>query len=352
MGQGCANLCSSSQSVPLLTALTVRTDPVQYEYLMHAMLALAGSHLTMLGGSDVSTIALSHRHLAVQGLNEAMSRQQRVGGEYDAMLATCYALTFDSGYSGDGLLDFITMVRGCALMTEKIRNEQSESAFTLTEDGHYRYMEPFLSSMPRITGGLVNAAFPSLEKIRPLCQTQADRTFHSSLLNVMYALRSGDSRQAYLNFAQVYGGFYGTSNADFQAFTDPNNCVAQMLLAHFIAVQTVIIPLTKGELSGRNSSSPRLLLGTLMWAEDIYYRLSPGLRHYIDWPMTIVRTAKAEVERSGIDFPEALISRYTTERDDSSTIASQGPSERMRLFSYDSSSSFAGSSGDEGAEYL
>ena len=107
----------------------------QNKYLMHAILSLGASHLSCLSGVEYRRESLVHRGHAIAGLNQALGKTARSYGESDAMLATCHALAFQALYMGDGLNDFITMVRGCALTTAKICQDNSPTAFNLIRTG-------------------------------------------------------------------------------------------------------------------------------------------------------------------------------------------------------------------------
>lgn len=164
-----------------------------HPYLMHAILSLGASHLSRLTGCDYRRESLTHRGLAISGLNHALSSSATPSdqegtttttttnhahnntdttplayGESDALLATCYALTFQASYMGggaDGLADFITMVRGCALTTAKIKAEDAPTAFNLQPNWHFKVMAPRLASLPRVDAGLLEDGIRGLEGV-------------------------------------------------------------------------------------------------------------------------------------------------------------------------------------------
>ncbi len=275
---------------------------------MHAILSLSASHLTAIGALDCPNEALSHRHLAVQGLNSAMARvSTSTAPEQDAMLAACYALTFESSYAGIGITDFITMVRGCALVTGQIQDSASESSFDLEQDAHFKFMETRVSNLPIIQGPLVSAALLSFEQIEPLLSDPVDRKFYSLLLAVLVPLSSGDSLAAYISFTRVFTVFYETSHAEFLHFIDPDNHMAQILLLHFIAVQMIGVPLTRREWDQRAFNNPRLILGTIKWAQTIYRNLTLSERGYVDWPMRVVNAGLAHIQGLRSEYDAILV---------------------------------------------
>ena len=171
---------------------------------MHAILSLGASHLGRLTGVDYKKESLTHRGLAIAGLNQALSQKVQSYGEGDAMLAACYALTFQASYMGDGLSDFITMVRGCALTTGKIKEEEAPTAFNLEADWHHKIMAPRLQNLPQVNPILLEDGFESLEAIQAYMVTELDRNFHQALVNVITALLTSP-QSGYHEFIGVYG---------------------------------------------------------------------------------------------------------------------------------------------------
>jgi hypothetical protein len=174
-----------------------------HEYLMHAILSLGASHLSRLTGIDYRKESLTHRGLAIAGLNQALSQPAQTYGEGDAMLAACYALTFQASYMGDGLSDFITMVRGCALTTGKIRDEGVSTAFNLQPDWHFKVMAPRMTNLPQVNPILLEDAFEALETIRPYLTDETDLDFHQALCGVVSSLLQSP-QGGYMQFVGVY----------------------------------------------------------------------------------------------------------------------------------------------------
>jgi hypothetical protein len=175
-----------------------------HQYLMHAILSLGASHLSRLTGVDYRKESLTHRGHAIAGLNTALSQPSRHYGEADAMLAACYALTFQASYMGDGLADFITMVRGCALTTAKIKENEMHTAFNLQPNWHWKVMAPRLANLPRVNEILLETGLDALKAIAPLCApNQVESDFHAALTEVLDALRESP-QTGYLQFAGLY----------------------------------------------------------------------------------------------------------------------------------------------------
>ena len=83
---------------------------------MHAVLALAASHMELTTYQEhLHELAIQHRVLAIKGAQEALVKPHPNAVEGDALLASLFALAFQSSYMNDGLEDFFQTVRGCYL---------------------------------------------------------------------------------------------------------------------------------------------------------------------------------------------------------------------------------------------
>lgn len=85
----------------------------QYEFLVHSMLGLGASHLSLLVPSAFNRDALRHRVKAIKLLNDFLSRPNLSLPDTEAAFASILALTFQAAHMPDGLADFLTMTRGC-----------------------------------------------------------------------------------------------------------------------------------------------------------------------------------------------------------------------------------------------
>ncbi|KIV79582.1 hypothetical protein PV11_07133 [Exophiala sideris] len=279
----------------------------QHEYLMHAILSLGASHLSRLTGVDYRKESLVHRGHAIAGLNHALSQTARAYGESDAMLASCYALTFQASYMGDGLSDFITMIRGCALTTEKIHQEQALTAFNLQPDTHINFMASRLQHLPRVDPTILEDAYIALDEIRPYLVDDTHLDFHDALFDVIISLQASPA-SGYLRFIDLYGVWYELCNESFRTFLDGDNLVSQLLLAYFVGIQLLMVPLATQESSNRaDVSRVRVLYGIVEWAENIFERLEASeLEPQLTWPRKIITTAVAEINGEVLQQPPVL----------------------------------------------
>jgi hypothetical protein len=96
------------------------TNPQKHDFLLHSMLGLGASHLSLLTPSGYEKAALKHRVLAISALNKHLAKPGLTNRDAEAAFGAMLNLTFQSAYMNDGLIDFLTMVRGCKLILSKL----------------------------------------------------------------------------------------------------------------------------------------------------------------------------------------------------------------------------------------
>lgn len=93
--------------------------------------------------------------------------------------------------------------------------------------------------------------------------------------------------ETYTTFVTLYNIPSRWTHEEFQAFIDPDNSVAQILLAHFIAIQAILTPILYLERVGfQGVDAPTAVL---TWIEGIYHNIPSHLRHHADWPRQVSR---------------------------------------------------------------
>lgn len=157
---------------------------------MHAILGTAASHLELITGDDLSSVALHHRVRAIQGSGEALTQKDRAGSDGDALLAACYLLTFQSSYMKDGIPEFFQFVRGCILVRNQLREENLPMAFFLAAEDHFEFMEGKLSNLPVINAQLLDGAEVSLAALPPILELPVQFAIFNLLVECIAAVRT------------------------------------------------------------------------------------------------------------------------------------------------------------------
>jgi hypothetical protein len=126
----------------------------------------------------------------------------------------------------------------------------------------------------------------SIHDIKLLNMTDWEEMFWDALIRTVQNAYDRPI-QAYTTFVQLYNIPSRWTHDEFQSFIDPHNSVAQILLAHFIALQAVLTPILMLERVGfQGIDAPTSVLG---WVDGIYKNVRPELRSYIEWPRQVTR---------------------------------------------------------------
>jgi hypothetical protein len=104
------------------------------------------------------------------------------------MLAASFALTFQPRYMGDGLSEYLTMMRNCTLIATNMAKKRFTSVFSSLGQGHADIMEPRLKNLSIKPRAAVAPALLSLDALAPLCDGGVEGTFHEALFDLVKAL--------------------------------------------------------------------------------------------------------------------------------------------------------------------
>ncbi|KAH9876083.1 hypothetical protein J1614_003962 [Plenodomus biglobosus] len=255
-----------------------------YKYLIHSILALAASHLDAVSNSSVAEQAIQHRIIAVKSLNEALSAPPKTQCERDARMAAALALAFQSSHLQDGMAEFLLMIRGCNIIASDEAWDEQTSAFNpFHEDAHLLTLQTPLgpTRLQQIPPASLTAATTSLTALHSLPMAPHEQAFHRTLLQTIKNAHSNPVK-TYTSFTSLYILPSTWAPPTFSSFISPANATAQILLAHFIAVQTVLAPLLYSARPGfAGVEAPTKMLA---WVESVYCGVGGELRRFVEWP--------------------------------------------------------------------
>jgi hypothetical protein len=155
---------------------------------MHAILGFAASELVPTSSSFVQA-AMSHRIKAVKLIKKRLSESARAQTSYEeanALVAACFALTFQSLSLEDGLAEYITFIRGIVIVGVQMVFKGIKPIFEqlLDEDWQDEVMEPYLRDLPLIQRGWAAAAIQAISNLRPLCVEPVEVEYCEQLLGI------------------------------------------------------------------------------------------------------------------------------------------------------------------------
>jgi hypothetical protein len=154
---------------------------------MRSMLALGASHLTITttSAAEMESRALNHRIQAISLLNKALSRPATSKAEADARFATFMNLTFQSSCMKEGLIDFLTMLRGCILQGDLGELSAFASFF---HDTHMDTMESQITDveLKDLEKQDLDDGVQSLSALEPFLQRDVERRYHKHLTELVF----------------------------------------------------------------------------------------------------------------------------------------------------------------------
>ncbi|KAF5963477.1 UPC2-like protein [Fusarium coicis] len=216
-----------------------------HEYLMHAILGFSASELMRNDASIVSS-AMNHRIKAIRAIKKRLAETARSSMDYEeanAMVATCYALTFQSG-------------------------------------------------LPLIPKGYTDSAMEALTNLKPLCERPVEVEYHQHLVKMAEKLYV-NSWDAYKAYTAQYGWWMLLPHDTFQALIDPDNQVMMLLHSHWVAINEIMSPISGQERNvsekypPQRDDQPQLDPGFARWLKHINANIDLEHQIYNQWPMWV-----------------------------------------------------------------
>jgi hypothetical protein len=97
----------------------------------------------------------------------------------------------------------------------------------------------------------------------------------------------------YSKFIHLYKDLSMLDTVSFKDLTDQANHVSKILIAHFLAIQIVMLPIMAREWEGRTRAMP--IQPSLDWILSISSSLPTHMLPYIEWPKAIADTVCDEL---------------------------------------------------------
>lgn len=193
----------------------------EYDYLIHSMLALAASELSVSDTSpnaksqELRNTSLLHRSKSITALNSAIQRGVNTVEEGNAMLAAIFSLLFQSTFISDGLVEYMTFIRGGIVVGGQMVKQHLKIVFSnlnvaqppVKEGDTSKEFEGIINNAPSIQEEVILGAIKSLEICAQLCSTKLERRVHAALVDTASSLAISSSHgkffSLYLSFSLI-----------------------------------------------------------------------------------------------------------------------------------------------------
>lgn len=272
----------------------------KYEYLMHAILGLAASDLSVQKDPGLIASAMNHRLKAIKAIKKSLADVPRADTfeEGNALMATCFALTFQSVLLDDGMVEYMTFIRGVVIVAIQMYIKGAKLIFgQFLGDKQTEVLKPLLEKVPLIEQTWATAAVAAIEGLAPLCQHPMEQQYHERILDMAMQLQVS-SWGAYKAMSQHYAWWMMLPHEQFRHVIDPGNQVCTLLASHWIALKQImaIITETEGRASGEAAKKQQggdIEIGIIRWLRHLNRMVDSDHVVYNQWPMWV----EAQLER-------------------------------------------------------
>ncbi|KAI0542157.1 C6 zinc finger protein [Xylaria digitata] len=278
-----------------------------HEYLMHAILGLAASDL-MVHDPSLVTFAMAHRLKAIKAIKKTLTDVPKTNTfeEGNALLATCYALTFQSVMLDDGMAEFMTFCRGIVIVAIQMYCKGANFIFSnFLGDDHMVTLQPLIECIPPIQKDWTDMAVANIAALEPLCKQQVEIEYHQLITNIANALYTS-SFLAYQLLCKHYGWWMQIPHETFQSLIDGGNQVCLLLASHWIALKQIMANITGVEHRQRPQQPGRkdgdMDLGMVRWLKYINRQVDIDHQRYNQWPLWVEAQLDIDLGYFGKDW--------------------------------------------------
>ncbi|KAK3304553.1 uncharacterized protein B0T15DRAFT_399348 [Chaetomium strumarium] len=281
----------------------------RYEYLMHAILGYSASDLISTSEPGLAEAAMAHRVKAIRAIKRALGNNaaaEQPGTdmfeEGNALMATCFALTFQSVFLDDGMAEYMTFIRGIIIVAIQMYVKGAKLLFghLLGGDTQKEKLEPHMSRIPLIEKVWTDRAVEGIEGLEGLVEgegREVERRFWE-LLREMARMLYVSSWKAYEGLMEHYSWWMMLPHDQYQRLIDPNNQVSILLGAHWVALEQIMAVITEAERKAaaktpNQSPGAGISLGTIRWLKYLNTQVDAHHHAYNSFP----RWVEAQLDR-------------------------------------------------------
>ncbi|OIW27362.1 C6 zinc finger protein [Coniochaeta ligniaria NRRL 30616] len=273
----------------------------KYEYLMHAILGFAASDLSVQKDPSLLASAMNHRLKAIKAIKKTLSDVPRADTfeEGNAMMATCFALTFQSVLLDDGMVEYMTFIRGIIIVAIQMYIKGAKLIFgPFLGDKQVDVLQPLLEKVPLIEHTWAAAAITAIEGLGALCQHPIEKQYHERILDMAMQLQVSSWR-AYKAMSQHYGWWMMLPHEQFRQIIDPSNQVCVLLASHWIALKQIMAVITETEWRAGGEAAKKqggdIEIGIIRWLKYLNGMVDSEHIVYNQWPMWVEAQLKRDV---------------------------------------------------------
>ncbi|KAK2607390.1 hypothetical protein N8I77_006066 [Diaporthe amygdali] len=281
-----------------------------YEFLMHSILGLAASEL-IATDSSLAEAAMAHRLKSIQAIKRklASSDQGITYAEGNALIATCFALTFQSVILEDGMAEYMAFIRGVILIVIQMWKAGVDFMFQhLIKGEQGDLLKPHIDKvvLPDGMWEWKAGALASLEGIKHFCLgDELKMKYHQMTEDMANGLDEESPYKAYKAMSDHYGWWILLPHEQFSRIVDPSDQVFILLAANWISIKQIMAVITEVEKAWspqKQNAKDNIDEGMGRWLRWLNRQVEPGLVRYNQWPMWV----QEQLERDPGFFGKAV----------------------------------------------
>jgi hypothetical protein len=264
-----------------------------YEYLMHAILGLAASDL-MSQDPSLVTFAMQHRLKAIKAIKKTLTDVPKGNTfeEGNALMATCFALTFQSVCLEDGMAEFMTFCRGIVIVAIQMYCKGTKLIFNnFIHEDSMAILKPLMELVPPLPRQWSDMAVTAIRALAPLCKHTVELEYHAILLEMAEALYTSPVT-AYQMLCKHYGWWMQIPHESFARIVNPESQACVLLASHWISVKQIMVTVTevetrakRGEQYQHEDCEPDP--GMTRWLKYLNKQVAPDHQGYNQWPLWV-----------------------------------------------------------------
>lgn len=289
----------------------------EYDFLMHAILGYSASQLMCNDGGLVEP-AMAHRLKAIKAVKRSLAEGGKGGEgkdmfkEGNALMATCFVLTFQSVMLEDGMVEYMTFIRGIIIVAIQMYIKGARLMFgEYLGDAPAEKLKSYMEEVPLVERRWVDGAVEGIRGLEGLVKEsgrEIEATYWEKLLEMGQMLYVG-GYEAYSALRQHYSWWMMLPHHQFQKIVDPDNQVAILLGAHWIALKQIMATITEAEAKTRAKEPERPEVdkhdasnGIAKWLKCLNRCVDAEHVRFNAWPMWV----EQELERDPACFGRTL----------------------------------------------
>ncbi|KAL6243814.1 hypothetical protein RBB50_009248 [Rhinocladiella similis] len=276
---------------------------LEYHYLMDAILAFSASQLHRKTSED-SLLDESRKRSAraITGLNIVVNDPQawKTFGPPDAILSSCYLLTYQTSYNPDGLFSFLQSVSGCAIATEKIRRSQVKTSLQVSSEvscGQCRIFQEDINLTPA-EETLVLDGVSALDDIQSEIDL-GDKLDFLKAIRTTLVLFHRSPPAAWKQSSKVYSVWYHVAGHLLQNLRHRRNFGGILLSAMFLSsmlMLNIVVPSRVWPEKCRHSFPATTVVEMVEWINVVDAKIPKFLTKQMEWPRSVVNLLSAQTE--------------------------------------------------------